>query len=153
MIRILLFLVLAIPWTLPCFAQKVVNTTGRTITNGAITVEYSIGEIAITTLQNPQNVVTQGLLQPRYVLTTAVNEAFDDQFSFTSYPNPVTEQLEIQTDYSDFKTFQIFNATGQVMYESSFNYQPISLTNLQTGIYFIHFKSNVFSKIIKIVKQ
>lgn len=48
------------------FAQQLVNTTGNTITDNTISVEYSIGEIAITTLASGSgdSYVTQGLLQP-----------------------------------------------------------------------------------------
>jgi gliding motility-associated-like protein len=45
-------------------SQSLVNTTGNTISNNYISIEYSIGEIAITTLSSNDNYVTQGLLQP-----------------------------------------------------------------------------------------
>lgn len=45
-------------------AQSLVNTTGETIQNSSISIEYAIGEISITTLTNNQNSLTQGLLQP-----------------------------------------------------------------------------------------
>ena len=44
--------------------QTVVNSTGNTIRNDLYYFEYSVGEIAITTINNKSNNATQGLLQP-----------------------------------------------------------------------------------------
>ncbi|MDP4263889.1 MAG: gliding motility-associated C-terminal domain-containing protein [Bacteroidota bacterium] len=44
--------------------QQLVNATGNTITDNNISIEYAIGEIAITTLSSGDVFVTQGLLQP-----------------------------------------------------------------------------------------
>jgi gliding motility-associated-like protein len=52
---------------LQCFsaeAQQVVNSTGNTVADNNVSIEYSVGEIAITTLTQGTNDVTQGLLQP-----------------------------------------------------------------------------------------
>jgi len=44
--------------------QTLVNSTGNTIKNNFYYFEYSVGEIAITTISNSSNNATQGLLQP-----------------------------------------------------------------------------------------
>src|SRR5215203_3774439 len=44
--------------------QILVNSTGNTIRNDSYCFEYSVGEIAITTISNSNNDATQGLLQP-----------------------------------------------------------------------------------------
>ena len=44
--------------------QTLVNSTGNTIKNNLYSFEYSVGEIAITTISNKTNNATQGLLQP-----------------------------------------------------------------------------------------
>lgn len=46
------------------FSQTVVNSTGNTIQSSTISIEYSVGEIGITTLVGNENNITQGLLQP-----------------------------------------------------------------------------------------
>jgi gliding motility-associated-like protein len=44
--------------------QQLVNTTGNTIADNTLSIEYSVGEIAITTLSSNDSYITQGLLQP-----------------------------------------------------------------------------------------
>jgi gliding motility-associated-like protein len=44
--------------------QQLVNATGNTIADNNISIEYSIGEIAIQTLSTNGSYITQGLLQP-----------------------------------------------------------------------------------------
>ena len=44
--------------------QTLVNSTGNTIKNNSYHFEYSVGEIAVTTISNKTNNTTQGLLQP-----------------------------------------------------------------------------------------
>jgi gliding motility-associated-like protein len=46
------------------FSQNVINSSGYTINNNLVSIEYSIGEISITTLTGNQNYITQGILQP-----------------------------------------------------------------------------------------
>lgn len=46
------------------FSQSVVNTTGNTLGNASVSIEYSVGEIVTTTLSNASNTCNQGLLQP-----------------------------------------------------------------------------------------
>ena len=46
------------------YSQQLIGTTGTTITGSTMTVEYAVGEIAITTLSTNGSNVTQGLLQP-----------------------------------------------------------------------------------------
>ena len=47
-------------------SQSVINSTGNTIKDSTYYIEYSIGEISITTLENKSNNITQGLLQPNF---------------------------------------------------------------------------------------
>src|SRR5437868_4063825 len=45
-------------------AQSLINSTGSTVSDNIISIEYSIGEIATSTLSTANNNITQGLLQP-----------------------------------------------------------------------------------------
>ena len=67
-------------------AQSVVNSSGNSISNPNLIVEYSIGEIVTTTIQSGQDAVTQGLLQPTYQIVSGINEEFDKSFTFNAFP-------------------------------------------------------------------
>ncbi len=140
-------------WVALCHAQSIINSSGTTISDSNLVIEYSIGEIATTTLQNGQDAATQGLLQPTYQIISEVYEAFDQNFSFKAFPNPTADHLIIETDYPKFQTIQIFNLAGQKFAQQSFDGKPISLSGLPSGTYVIHFQSGQITKTIKIIKQ
>lgn len=65
-------------------SQSVVNSTGNTIKDSTYYIEYSIGEISISTLENKTNTATQGLLQPNFreqaaqaIIVTSNKNLFD----------------------------------------------------------------------------
>lgn len=134
-------------------AQHVVNATGATLSNSNLVVEYSIGEIVTATIQNSISTATQGLLQPTYDIVSDVNEGFDSNFSFGVYPNPVAEQLNIKTDYTEFRIVLVYDAVGRMIGEYKFDGKPIGLSSLSPGTYMILFQSNKYTKSIKIIKQ
>ena len=147
-VTLLTFMLLALSLLLS--AQSVTNSAGTTLSNDDVIIEYSVGEPVISTLTGAQGIVTQGLLQPTYQVESQVNELFDEQYSFDCYPNPVAQQLYVETDFLDFQEFQVIDTKGQVIYTAPFNYQPINLSGLSSGSYFIRFYSN--QNIIKVIK-
>lgn len=144
-------------------AQEVLNAAGKTITGlsgpGAVAaVEYSIGEIAISTLSIGTGWATQGVLQPAlnppYVVSST-REVFDDLYSFKCFPNPVGEFLIVETSYPDFTGVQFLSLDGRVLREAPFNNGQIDCSQLQAGMYFIRLfsKDKPESKTFKLIKQ
>ena len=131
-----------------------VNTSGGSMSNGTMTVEYSVGEAVATPSVNTRFTTGSGVIQSTYV-RVATNEAFDKQYQLRAYPNPVGEMLTIETDYKDFTTVEIFNLLGQRIASKAFDYQPIAMGALPTGEYLIVLRGpkNLFFKSIKIIKQ
>jgi Secretion system C-terminal sorting domain len=150
-----IFTLLLIPWASLCFAQRVVNTTGTSLSNANLTVEYSVGEMVTTTLTGTQQVVTQGLLQPSYAVTTETNDLFDTKFSLRCYPNPTIEELIIETDFRGFRKASIYSIDGKLVSQQVFDYQSIKVGTLSTGSYILTLtdEQNLYSKTIKIFKQ
>jgi hypothetical protein len=139
-------------------AQNVLNSAGRTITQPGLIVEYSVGEVATSTLSLPNGPVTQGLLQPSLnspYIVVPTNEAFDDKFTFTCYPNPVEGFLIVATNYPDFEFVQFTDVQGRTVLDRIFTYGPIDCATLPSGTYFARlFSTNKpESKIFKLVKQ
>lgn len=89
------------------FSQSLVNSTGNTIQSSTISIEYSIGEIGITTLESNENNITQGLLQPIYRLKdcnllhlipnafTPNRDNVNDCFGVKNWPIPSSYQLNV----------------------------------------------------------
>jgi hypothetical protein len=120
-------------------AQKVtphvINTTGNTLSNNTITVEYSIGEIAITTLKSDTSYITQGLLQPsKAKLITGFETIANNRGNVTFYPNPVVNNFVVSCPQGF--SANIYNVEGVNLGQVATN-QEIDASDLNTGMYII----------------
>lgn len=140
-------------WATQGFAQQVVNAAGATLSDSTLTVEYAVGEIAITTIQDGGSAVTQGVLQPTYQAISETNEAFDGRFYFRVFPNPATDRLLVETNCPDFHTIQLFDSGGRLLAARRYDGSSLDLSALAPGVYFVHFQSNQYVKTIKLIKQ
>ena len=145
MFRSILFLLMVLSCWDYAQAQSVMNAAGNTIMLPGMIVEYSVGEVATTTLNLTDGPVTQGLLQPTltspYIVVPA-NEAFDKQFGFKCYPNPTINFLVVETNYLEFSQIEFVDGTGRIALNINFDYTPIECSNLAAGTYFVRLFSN-----------
>ena len=101
------------------FSQTLINSTGNTIQNNTISVEYSIGEIGITTLSENQNYITQGLLQPIF--------QFKDCNLLHFIPNAFTPNKDNLNDCFGIKNWpstssfelRVYNRWGQLVFKTT----------------------------------
>jgi gliding motility-associated-like protein len=105
------------------FSQQVVNTTGNTIGNSSISIEYSVREIATITLSSNDNYITQGVLQPIIKIDadpckilqfipnafTPNGDGINDCFGVSQWPFTSSFELSIYTRWGQlvFKTTDI----------------------------------------------
>jgi hypothetical protein len=119
----------------PAQSQQVINATGTTITNNSYIIEYSIGELAVTTISAPNNYATQGVLQPNVKVINPSCNIINQAFQF--FPNPTYDRLRLVGQYNWIDAYQVFAADGKLIRSEKFYNNEINLTNLATGIYFI----------------
>lgn len=101
------------------FAQSVVNSTGNTIENSHITIEYAIGEIGITTIGDNPGYITQGLLQPVI--------KFKDCNLLNLVPNAFSPNNDNNNDCFGVKNWPgvssfeltVYNRWGQLMFQTN----------------------------------
>ena len=136
--------------------QTTLNSAGNTMSNAALNVDYSIGE-TMAAASDSRAILTHasGVIQPLYVFSTATNEAFDRQFTFSVFPNPTTEGVSIETDFKGFETLEIFAANGALLSSAPFEYSIIPFRDYPNGTYFLVLKgvNKTVSKSTKIIKQ
>ena len=142
MIRFLFFLY-ALSFVRTIEAQNlsptVVNSSGGVIQNSSHSLEWSLGELAVSTLTSPANLLTQGFLQP--TTTTVGTEDLFDESRFSAFPNPVSDWLNLQTDIPDIKTVQVHDVLGSLVLQSGF--QPlIDLHQLEIGTFVVSLFDN-----------
>ncbi len=115
-------------------SPTVVNSSGGVISNGFNSLEWSLGELAVSTLTSPANLLTQGFLQP--TTTIVGTETPFDENRFSAFPNPVSDWLNLQTDISEIETVQMHDILGRLVLQSIF--QPsIAVHQLNSGTYLV----------------
>lgn len=139
-----------------CFSavgQTVVNTTGNTVTKNGFTFEYSVGEVAVTTLIGTQNELTQGVLQPNLKIINPGCEIVNG--SLLSFENPTGDKVRIVGRYDWISDYEIYAADGKLVRLARFQNNYIDLQYLPSAVYFIRLLPGCDGKYrtLKIVKQ
>ena len=129
----LLILMALVGWTVDgAQAQTVVNAAGTTISNGAYSHSFSIGEIATTTLTGPDRYLTQGYLQPHLL---------PEEGPFDYYPNPVVQDLSL-VNARRVDQLKFYDAAGRLVLTAPYAGKPLNLSVLSGAVYLV----NAFSK-------
>jgi len=133
--------------------ENAMNATGNTISGGGTTYSYSVGEFAAFSLSSC--LFTQGVIQPSCYCLVPVTEVFDQKYQSRFYPNPATDQIVVETDFTDFTRYQITTADGRVVESGNFTYSPIGFGKFQSGTYYLRLLSAdaMTVKTTKIIKQ
>lgn len=135
-----------------CHAQTLISPGGATVANASMSVSYSIGEIAITTLSDFEDAYTQGFQQPTF--TKPVDECMPGAINvLVLFPNPVKDVINLQGQFNCFIQYSILRG-GQAVKSGTFDGSPIDVSGLTPGVYFLHLigKQTQFSRIIKFIK-
>lgn len=137
-------------------AQSVIGSTGNEGNTGNMSINYTVGEVAITTISNDSITLSQGFHQPCLVIT-AIKETFLPG-EIKVFPSPTTSILQVQLEGFEPKnlTISMHDLTGKVVFNSNMNTAiwQTDISELPGGIYIITItdtrsnKSNSY-KIIK----
>jgi sugar lactone lactonase YvrE len=82
--------------------------------------------------------------------TNVKNVENRDDFDFSLYPNPVTEEMIVRGN--KLKSIVIYNAVGQMVYEQEFNKAEMAAVNvskLPLGVYVVHVNGVWVGKVVK----
>lgn len=115
---LLLFCCLA--WAQAAFGQNialsVVGSAGDTKQHPDFGVLYwTVGEVAVETLEGSPINLTQGFHQVFYILVNEQGPAKPD-WALKLFPNPTTELVTLETAYTNDLHVSIFNGNGQALY-------------------------------------
>jgi type 1 fimbria pilin len=121
------------------FAQslspQVVASSGNHFSNGGSQIEFTIGEVATSTLTAGGHVLTQGFHQPE--IQFASLEDFADDYTFELYPNPTEQFITVTSPKDEEMNVHVYDANGKsVMVSLAFQKQvTLDLQNLAMGNY------------------
>lgn len=125
--------------------RYVVNTSSNSVALASFSIDYSIGETAVSSLGGISNILTQGFIQPETQISTNVHALNIDYAFLQCYPNPVSEILTIvfPQSISGNYTIDVYEMNGQkivsqpIFIQENIKEVSIDLSMLSTGVYFI----------------
>lgn len=131
-----------------CLWQSLPNLTNAEILQ---LVKQSASIYAMPTAQlgygipNFHNAFLAGQLLSNPVFVTA---------AFSVYPNPFEDQLTIELESHSIGQLKMYTTTGQLILQKEIHSnQSISVSHLQSGLYFYTFQSEILMKSGKIIKK
>lgn len=117
-------------------AQEVISTSGGSYKNSTTTIDFSVGELMISTLSTNQVVVTQGFHQSfKATITTLEPSNFPIEVSV--FPNPTSDYINISTeDFSDEIAYRLYNINGVLISQGTFSKNTkLSINSYTKGFY------------------
>ena len=115
------------------------NGGGSTIQDNA-QLTWTLGEISIVTLDDPQATLTQGFNQTSLVVT-AIKDDFPQTWEVNAFPNPVSDLLHVRWNETTQPVLLRFtNLSGQVLYQTKVEGTPetqFQVNNYAQGTYFL----------------
>ncbi len=139
-------------------AQSTIPAGGGDANGVDGSTSYSIGQMVYTTNTGTNGSVAEGVQQP-YEISVIVGFEQDGftGVNFTVYPNPATDLLILETDFSSYKnlTYQLFDIKGSLLFSDRLTdfRTTISMGNLAPSTYYLKvFDNQMKSKTFKIVK-
>ncbi len=139
-------------------AQESVNAAGGKASGNGGSVSYSVGQVAYQTHSGPDGSVAEGVQQPYEIsVVTGIEEAIGVTLSFTAYPNPTTDYLQLKVESVKLKdlSFRLYDMQGKLLQDEKItdNQTSIVMSNLVPAIYFVKvFQGKREVKTFKIIK-
>ena len=144
--------------------RYVIGSGGGTYFDGAnLRMDYTLGEFATLTLNNPSNILTQGFQQPFVDTTTVINVEGNDEMSISFYPNPTSGNLNIDITNSKNQEIliELYDLLGQKLSSTQSNIGfggnanlKLDLSHFANGTYFVRVMTGEnYLKNIKILKN
>jgi type 1 fimbria pilin len=114
---------------------QVIASSGNSFSSGSAQIEFTIGEVATTSLTAGGNTMTQGFHQPEISYSSL--QDFNDAYQFTLYPNPTEQFITVQSSIDDTKQIRLYDAVGkEIMITPVFNDRiTVDLQTLAAGSY------------------
>jgi hypothetical protein len=140
----------------------VLASSGMSASTSTISMDYTIGEVAISTLSSSNNILTQGFHQGLST-TSGIDPMEGNTIPCTVFPNPVSDYLTI--GFSDALQEDIMlcltDITGKLLFQSvltrggASQSLTVPMVTYSPGMYFLRlqYKESASNSTIKIIKS
>ncbi len=134
--------------TAQSFERSVLASDGASSTLGDITLDWTLGELATSTLVTEDGMLTQGFHQPVLSVTRVLRyENLEDYYTIQVMPNPVSTilNIDIQSDREDLLSVELLDLNGKVLnqqvLEFPFQKFQFEMGNFPGGLYLVRVKT------------
>lgn len=103
---------------------EVTASAGTSFSSASAKIEFTVGEVAISTLTAGGNILTQGFHQPRIQFSSI--QSYNDDYVFTLYPNPTEQFVTVETNKEGYMQLHVFDVNGKAIFVSSVFQQKIT---------------------------
>jgi hypothetical protein len=130
-------------------SPEVISSCGTSMTDGTTTLEWTLGETVTATLDNTQNMLSQGFHQTN-VIVTSISNIFVS--GLTVFPNPTINIVNVQFSTDQKNTVvELFSVEGKLLEKHTVNskYLELNLSNYSAGSYFLRVNNSDTHKLLK----
>ena len=96
-------------------SPSVTATSGNTLQNGSIALDFTIGEPVTNSYQNGPVLLSQGFHQPVIYLAD-ISEW--EEANIQLFPNPSTNEVSLQIPVNSYQLLRIFDEQGKLVFEN-----------------------------------
>ncbi|MFK7921035.1 MAG: T9SS type A sorting domain-containing protein [Bacteroidia bacterium] len=124
----------------------VIGVTGGTATAGNAQIEYTVGEMAVTTLETGAFILNQGFHQSNPPFNTAIEKPLQISLSYKLYPNPTNGKVQLELEAGEVVDLKIavYDVQGRLTSVTAQNFSrqknintEFDLSQQASGLYFI----------------
>ncbi len=140
---LVVFVILFLFLSLPSFSQiqvnQTVNPAGGNGGNSDVSLDWSVGQIAVSTLENDQSIIKQGLLQENILVTQTVQH-LEDPVEIKVFPNPTSGKLVITISGKNSLVYNLTDSFGKLVLKGQYvdNENTLDIKSLPPGEYFLN---------------
>ena len=125
-------------------SPTVIASAGNYAESGSMSLSWTLGEIAVSTLTSGDLILTQGFQQSYSIEDTVGIDLNPIDWQIIAYPNPVNDELSIQFDVLEPTDFwvEIQDVTGRILSQKQYkeihpgDIIPVNMSNYKYGVFF-----------------
>ena len=132
-------------------SPTLISNSGGSFATNTVIMDFSIGELAVQTLQNNE-ILTQGFHQEVLKIGTLINEL---EILTKIYPNPTSKLLFIELKKESDGDILMYDIKGKLVLQDKFQNQKIKQLDISTfspGNYLLHINVANKNSVFKIEK-
>jgi len=132
---------------------SVVNSAGNYFSNNQFSLEWSLGEVVISTISSINNTLSQGFLQPNLPEQVSTINLKDSNLEV--FPNPFSNLITIldKTNLDSKWNVKLYSADGKLIIYKQYTSQ-LTIESIPDGLYFLNVldTNNIYIETIKLSK-